>query len=50
MDYSNENYVKETGLTDKDLLDLLTDIENKAYPDRLDKLSIPEFFKPKPKH
>ena len=38
------------GLTDKDLLDLLTDIENKAYPDRLDKLSIPEFFKPKPKH
>lgn len=38
------------GLTDKDLLDLLTDIENKAYPDRLDKLSIPEFFKPKPTH
>lgn len=29
-------------LTDKQLLDLLTDLDNKAYPDRLDPLSIPQ--------
>lgn len=38
------------GLTDADVLDLLTDIENKKYPDRLNALSIPDFFKPKATH
>lgn len=34
------------GLTDTDLLDLLTDIKNKSYPDRLDPLSIKDYFNP----
>ena len=38
------------GLTDNDLLDLLTEIENKKYPDRLNGHSIPDFFKPKATH
>ncbi len=36
------------GLDDKSLLDLLTDIENKQYPERLNALSIPNFFNTKP--
>lgn len=34
------------GLTDSALLDVLTQLDNKAYPERLDALTIPEFFKP----
>lgn len=33
---------KKQALTDSQLLDLLTDINNKAYPERLDMLTIPE--------
>ena len=35
------------GMDDTALLDFLTDIENKKYPERLNILSIPEFFKEK---
>lgn len=38
------------GLSDNDLLSLLTDIDNKKYPDRLNAHSIPDFFKPKATH
>lgn len=43
--YAFRREFSKHGLTDKDLLDLLTDIENKRYPERLDTLTIPDFFK-----
>ncbi|MFW2177490.1 MULTISPECIES: replication initiation factor domain-containing protein [unclassified Moraxella] len=38
---------KQHGLTADDLLKVLTTDINKKYPERIDMLSIPEFFKPK---
>lgn len=44
--YAFRKEFSKHGLNDKDLLDILTDIENKKYPDKLDILTIPDFFKP----
>ena len=48
--YAFRQEFKKHGLSDNDLLTLLTDIDNKKYPDRLSAHSIPDFFKPKATH